>query len=127
MRRVLSLTLTCALATGCALPAAQAQRAAATVESGAAAAAAAVPIEDVEPEVTKEVGAALARKGAEAGTAEAALLRACPAPLQLELLRRSTDGEERSYLYRVRCPAPLLASATYGKNAAIKRLTLQAE
>lgn len=127
MRRVLSLTLTCALAAGCALPAAQAQRAAATVESGAAAAAAAVPIEDVEPEVTKEVGAALARKGAEAGTAEAALLRACPAPLQLELLRRSTDGEERSYLYRVRCPAPLLASATYGKNAAIKRLTLQAE
>jgi len=120
MRRVLTLTLTCALAAGCALPPAQAQRAAATVTAAAA-------IEDVEPEVTKEVGAALARKGAEADAPEAALLRACPTPLQLELLRRSTDGEERSYLYRVRCPAPLLASATYGKNAAIKRLTLQAE
>ena len=122
MRRVLTLTLTCALAAGCALPAAQAQRAAA-----APAVAAAAPIEDAEPEVTREVGAALGRKGGEAGTAEAVLLRACPAPLQLELLRRSTDGEERSYLYRVRCPAPLLASATYGKNAAIKRLTVQAE
>ena len=117
MQRVLSLALAAALAAGCALPPAQAQRAAAP----------AAAIEDVEPEVTKEVAAALARKGAEAGAPEAALLRACPAPLQLELLRRSTDGEERSYLYRVRCPAPLLASATYGKNAAIKRLTVQAE
>jgi hypothetical protein len=117
MRRLLSLTLAAALATGCALPPAQAQRAAAP----------AAAIEDAEPEVTKDVAAALARKGAEAGTPDAALLRACPAPLQLELLRRSVDGEERSYLYRVRCPAPLLASATYGKNGAIKRLTLQAE
>ena len=117
MQRVLSLALAAALAAGCALPPAQAQRAAAP----------AAAIEDVEPEVTKEVAAALARKGGEAGTAEAALLRACPAPVQLELLRRSVDGEERSYLYRVRCPAPLLASATYGKNAAIKRLTVQAE
>ena len=123
MRRVLTLTLTCALAAGCALSPAQARRAAAAP----AAVAAAAPIEDVELEVTREVAAALARKGAEAGAPEAALLRACPAPLQLELLRRSTDGEERSYLYRVRCPAPLLASATYGKNAAIKRLTVQAE
>ena len=116
MQRVLSLALAAALAAGCALPPAQAQRAAAPAA-----------IEDVEPEVTKEVAAALARKGGEADTAEAALLRACPAPVQLELLRRSVDGEERSYLYRLRCPAPLLASATYGKNAAIKRLTVQAE
>ncbi|WP_377702018.1 hypothetical protein [Pseudoduganella sp. UC29_71] len=121
MRRLLSLTLAAALAAGCALPPAQAQRAAAPAAAPAAA------IDDVEPEVTKDVAAALARKGAEAGTPDAALLRACPAPLQLELLRRSVDGEERSYLYRVRCPAPLLASATYGKNGAIKRLTLQAE
>jgi hypothetical protein len=117
MQRLISLTLASALAAGCALPPAQAQRAAVP----------AAAIDDVEPEVTKEVAAALARKSAEAGTADAAQLRACPAPLQLELLRRSVDGEERSYLYRVRCPSPLLASATYGKNASIKRLTVQAE
>ncbi|WP_436269872.1 hypothetical protein [Pseudoduganella sp. LjRoot289] len=94
---------------------------------------AAKAIEDVEPEVTKDVAAALARKAEEATAAgqaaapEVPLLRACPAPLRLELLRRSVDGEERSYLYRVRCPVPLLASATYGKAATIKRLSVVPE
>ena len=123
MRPLICLTLAAALASGCTLPPAQAQHAPAPATAHAAAAA----IADVEPEVTKDVAAALARKAAEAGAPEAAQLRTCPAPLQLELLRRSTDGEERSYLYRARCPAPLLVSVTYGTSATIKRLALQAE
>lgn len=118
MRHVITVFLAGALAAGCAWSAPEAQRASASA------------IEDVEPEVTREVAAALARKAADTGVApspEAALLAACPAPLQLELLRRSVDGEERSYLYRARCPAPLLVSATYGKAAAIKRLTVARE
>lgn len=116
MRHVITVFLAGALAAGCAWSAPEAQRAKA--------------IEDVEPEVSREVAAALARKAADTGVAaspEAALLAACPDPFQLELLRRSVDGEERSYLYRARCPAPLLVSATYGKAAAIKRLTVVRE
>lgn len=114
MRHVMTVFLAGALAAGCAWSAPDAQ--------------AVKAIEDMEPEVTKDVAAALARKAAElAATPEAALLRACPASPALELLRRSVDGEERSYVYRARCPAPLLVTATYGKGGAIKRLAVVPE
>lgn len=116
MYRLLSLLPLAALACGCAM--AQAPR----------------PIQDVEPEVTKEVAAAVAGLAADASAqpvlpaAEGAvLLRACPVPAPLELLRRSVDGEERTYLYRVRCGNALLVSATYGKSRAIKRLKVTSE
>jgi hypothetical protein len=117
MYRLLSLLPLAALACGCAM--AQAPK----------------PIEDVEPEVTKEVAAAVAGLAADTAPAQsvlpaaegAALLRACPDPAPLELLRRSVDGEERTYLYRVRCGNALLVSATYGKSRAIKRLKVTSE
>ena len=107
----------------------------AVLASGCAMAQAPKPIEDVEPEVTKEVAAAVAglaggpalASAALPATEGAALLRACPVPAPLELLRRSVDGEERTYLYRVRCDSALLVSATYGKSRAIKRLQVKAE
>jgi hypothetical protein len=113
MHRLFSLLTLAALASGCAM--AQAPK----------------PIEDVEPEVTQEVSAAVARLAAGQAIAPAAegaaLLRACPVPAPLELLRRSVDGEERTYLYRVRCGSALLVSATYGKSRAIKRLQVKPE
>jgi hypothetical protein len=113
MHRLFSLLTLAALASGCAM--AQVPK----------------PIEDVEPEVTQEVSAAVARLAAEQAIAPAAegaaLLRACPVPAPLELLRRSVDGEERTYLYRVRCGSALLVSATYGKSRAIKRLQVKPE
>jgi hypothetical protein len=105
----------------------------AVLASGCAMAQAPKPIEDVEPEVTQEVAAAVARLAADPApsvlpAAEgASLLRACPVPAPLELLRRSVDGEERTYLYRVRCGSALLVSATYGKSRAIKRLQVKPE
>lgn len=84
-------------------------------------------IDDVEPEVTAEVRTALARMAGEAGTEAAPLLQSCPAPAPLELLLRTTKGEERNYLYRARCGAPLLVAVTYGKSATIKVLTVTKE
>jgi hypothetical protein len=99
--------------------------------SGCAMAQAPGPIEDVEPEVTKEVGAAIGKLASGPTLAPSAdgaqLLKACPAAAPLELLRRSVDGEERTYLYRIRCGGALLVSATYGKSRAIKRLQVIAE
>ncbi|MBV6323938.1 hypothetical protein [Duganella violaceipulchra] len=111
MHRLFSLLLPVALASGCAM--AQALK----------------PIEDVEPEVTKEVAAAVAHMAVDPAAEAAPLLRACPAQAAppLELLQRTVDGEERNYLYRTRCGKALLVSATYGKSRAIKRLTVKAE
>jgi len=115
MYRLFSLLLPVALASGCAM--AQAPK----------------PIEDVEPEVTKEVAAAVANMAVDPAAAPVAegapLLRACPAQAAppLELLQRTVDGEERTYVYRTRCGKALLVSATYGKSRAIKRLTVKAE
>ncbi|GJJ02809.1 hypothetical protein RugamoR64_33470 [Duganella rhizosphaerae] len=111
MYRLFSLLLPVALASGCAM--AQAPK----------------PIEDVEPEVTQQVAAAVANMAVDPAAEAAPLLRACPAQAgpPLELLQRTVDGEERSYLYRTRCGKALLVSATYGKNRAIKRLTVKAE
>jgi hypothetical protein len=110
----------------------------AVLASGCALAQAPKPIEDVEPEVTKEVTAAVAGLAANpanpavASTAlpaaeGASLLRACAAPAPLQLLRRSVDGEERTYVYRMRCDGALLVSATYGKSRSIKRLQVKPE
>lgn len=111
MYRLFSLLLPVALASGCAM--AQAPR----------------PIEDAEPEVTRQVAAAVANMAVDPAAEAAPLLRACPAQAAppLELLQRTVDGEERTYLYRARCGKGLLVSATYGKNRAIKRLTVKAE
>ncbi len=97
--------------------------------SGCAMAQAPTPIEDVEPEVTRQVAAAVAAMAADPAAAEAPLLRACPAKAapRLELLQRTVDGEERSYLYRARCGKALLVTATIGKNRAIKHLRLKTE
>lgn len=113
MRHLVSVLLTGALAAGCAV--------AAPGEPPPKA------IDDVEPEVTREVAAALSRMAGDAGAEAAPLLRGCPAAVPLELLRRTTKGEERSYLYRGRCQAPLLVSVTYGKAANIKQLSVKAE
>ncbi|MQA41200.1 hypothetical protein [Rugamonas aquatica] len=115
MQRLFSLLLPLVMTSGCAM--AQAPKA----------------IEDVEPEVTQQVAAAVAKMAVDPAAAPAgegaSLLRACPsqAAPPLELLRRTVDGEERTYLYRTQCGKPLLVSATYGKNGAIKRLQLKAE
>jgi hypothetical protein len=95
--------------------------------SGYAMAQASKPIEDVEPEVTREVAAAIAKQAAGPEADGAALARACPAAPPMELLKRSVDGEERTYVYRARCGSALLVTATYGKNRAIKRLQVTPE
>ena len=98
-----------------------------TLASGCAMAQAAKPIEDVEPEVTREVAAAIARQAAGPEADGAALVRSCPAVAPLELLKRSVNGEERTYIYRARCGGALLVTATYGKSRAIKRLQVTPE
>ena len=110
MHRLYSLLLPLALVSGCAM--AQAPQ----------------PIEDVEPEVTRQVAAAIAKMSVDPA-ADTSLLSGCPEKTTppLELLRRTVDGEERTYLYRTHCGKPLLVSATYGKNGAIKRLQLKTE
>lgn len=101
----------------------------AALTSGCAMAQAPAPIEDVEPEVTRQVAAAVAAMAADPSAEAAPLLRDCPtqAAPPLELLRRTVDGEERSYQYRARCGKALLVSATIGKNRAIKHLRVTAE
>ncbi|MYN16337.1 hypothetical protein GTP81_06190 [Rugamonas sp. FT107W] len=111
MARLFIPLLTVALASGCAM---------AQVPG---------PIEDAEPEVTRQVAAAVAAMAADPAAEEAPLLRACPAKAAppLELLQRTVDGEERSYLYRARCGKALLVTATIGKNRAIKHLHVKTE
>ena len=101
-------------------------------------------IPDAEPDVTLQVGALLAQLGrgtlpaawltdkAQAALAPqlpqmAAALRPCPAP-SLELLARTSKGEDRLYLYRALCPAtPLLVEIDFNKAAKINRLALRPE
>ncbi|GAB2840686.1 hypothetical protein GCM10027277_04560 [Pseudoduganella ginsengisoli] len=84
-------------------------------------------IEDVEPAVTAEVAAALSRIAGDPQAETAPLLRACPSAVPLELLRRTVNGEERTYLYRALCPTAMLVTVTYGKSATIKQLTVNKE
>jgi hypothetical protein len=103
-----------------------------------------VPIEDVEPDVTRQVkdvlgqvaNAKLARErfterasegldGA-AVSAMGATLRSCNAPLALELLERKTKGEDRQYLYRARCAGgDLMVEIDFNKAARINKLVVR--
>lgn len=104
------------------------------------------PIPDAEPEVTLQVAAVLAQLAdgvppsapmtdkakAALGPAElremAAALRPCSKPPALELLARTTKGEDRNYLYRALCAdTPLLVEITFNKAANIDRLAVQPE
>lgn len=84
-------------------------------------------IDDVEPAVTGEVAAALARIAGDAQAETAPLLRGCPSAVPLELLQRTVKGEERTYLYRALCPVKMLVTVTYGKAATIKQLNVVKE
>lgn len=84
-------------------------------------------IDDVEPAVTAEVAMALGRIAGDPQAETAPLLRGCPAAVPLELLRRTVKGEERTYLYRARCPVNMLVTVTYGKAATIKQLQVAKE
>jgi hypothetical protein len=109
--------------------------------------AAAMPaIADAEPDVAQQVSALLGRLGQgtfsqeqltdnartalPAGTmqAMAATLRACGALPAVELLRRTTKGEDRQYLYRLPCAGhPQLVEIDFNKGAKVNRLVLWPE
>jgi hypothetical protein len=99
-------------------------------------------IPDSEPDVTRQVSALLLQFSlgtlppeqlttkAQAALApqSGALLRACPAPIALDLLERTTKGEDRNYLYRAPCGAtPLLVEINFNKAARVDRLVLRPE
>lgn len=105
---------------------------------------AAAPIDDMEPDVTRQVAALLAQLDnaalapeqlggqarADLGPAEqralGALLRPCGGQPALALLARSTRGEVRQYRYRATCAgALLLLEIDLGKGARINRLQLR--
>lgn len=107
---------------------------------------AAKSIPDTEPEVTRQVGALLAQAthGAlapdqltdNARTALAdpqlaaikSLLRKCATSAELELLDRTTKGEDRQYLYRARCAGtPLLVAIDFNKAAKVNRFSVSEE
>lgn len=122
--------------------------AAAVLLSGCAQARAPVPkaIADAEPDVTAQVAALLAQLRQNAlpreqltGKAQAALntsalqqmqaaLQPCSMPPALELLSRTTKGEDRNYRYRALCSStPLLVEINFNKAARVDRLVVQPE
>ncbi|MFL6660177.1 MAG: hypothetical protein ACJ8GW_18980 [Massilia sp.] len=103
-------------------------------------------ISDSEPDVTAQVSNLLAQAGASAlpreqlssnaqnaldapATAQmAAALRPCGTAPALELLSRTTKGEDRNYLYRAPCNGkPLLVEITFGKGARVNHLLVRQE
>ena len=103
-------------------------------------------IEDMEPDVTRQVGEVLAQlaegkvprerfteRASEAHDAAAAIalaaqLRPCPRPIALALLERSTKGEDRQYLYRAACGQQgLLVEIVFNKAARINKLAVRAD
>ena len=99
-------------------------------------------IEDSEPDVSAQVSLVLGQAGM--GTlapdqltdnARAALsaptlaaLRPCGSAPAVELLRRSTKGEDRQYRYRLPCMGkPLLVEIDFGKGARISKLIVRPE
>jgi len=121
---------------------------AATLLSGCAQARAPAPtaIADTEPDVTAQVGALLAQlrqhalpPGQLTSKAQAALnasalqqmqaaLQPCATPPTLELLSRTTKGEDRNYLYRALCSnTPLLVEINFNKAQKVDRLVVQPE
>ncbi len=101
-------------------------------------------VQDMEPDVTRQVQALLAQA---AGTglapdaltdnARAALdaarlqqigaaLKACGALPALELLERRTKGEDRMYVYRAPCAGkPLLVDIDFNKGGRVNRLVVR--
>ncbi len=133
-----------AMLSGCArVPAALAAAPVPRPLSTAAPAAAAIP--DTEPDVTQKVAAVLAQLGqgglpreqltdkAQAALTPqlaqmAAALRACGTPPALELLSRTTKGEDRNYLYRAPCHGTaLLVEIVFAKGSRINFLALRPE
>lgn len=133
---------------------AQAEPAPAHAPAQQAAAAAAVPadasarpaaIDDTEPDVTRQVSAILEKVRAgllapddmteNARTAYPAsqlqrmarALRPCSKPPVLELLARTTKGEDRNYRYRALCPTPLMVEIVFNKGGRISHLSVAPE
>lgn len=103
-------------------------------------------IADTEPDVTAQVGTLLAQlrqnglpREQLTGKAQAALnasalqqmqaaLQPCATPPALQLLSRTTKGEDRNYLYRALCSStPLLVEINFNKAAKVDRLVVQPE
>ena len=103
-------------------------------------------IDDTEPDVTRQVSAILgeigqgkfspdqltenARAAMPAARMQAlmAALRPCGAAPALELLRRTTKGEDRQYAYRAPCGGdPRLVEIDFNKGAKINRLSVRPE
>lgn len=100
-------------------------------------------IADAEPDVRRQLGALLAQLAAGTPAREqltdkaalalqpaqlAAALRTCPMPPPLQLLARTTKGEDRNYLYRAACDGtPLLVEVSFNKAAKVDRLAVRPE
>lgn len=100
-------------------------------------------IADAEPDVTRQLGALLAQLAASTPAREqltdkaalalqpaqlAAALRNCTMPPPLQLLARTTKGEDRNYLYRAACAGtPLLVEVSFNKAAKVDRLAVRPE
>ncbi len=101
-------------------------------------------IADTEPDVTRQVAALLgklrdgalpaeqltskaqAALGAPALQQLAAALKPCSAPPALELLARSTKGEDRNYLYRTVCgDTPMHLEINFNKASRIDHLAIK--
>ena len=103
-------------------------------------------IPDAEPEVTAQVAALLGSVASNALAPEAltdnlraalpearvkdmgAALRRCGNAPALELLQRTTKGEDRQYVYRAPCGgSPLLIAVDFNKGARVNRLEVRPE
>lgn len=103
-------------------------------------------IPDAEPDVTAQVAALLVQMRQDAlpreqltNKAQTALdvatkqhmraaLQPCTTPPTLELLARTTKGEDRNYLYRALCAGtPLLVEINFNKAARVDRLVVRPE
>jgi hypothetical protein len=139
MRYHTTILITTVLLAGCAQSQAQLP---APVPASAAAPMPAVA--DSEPDVTARVATLLGQLGAHGQAPEqltdnaraalgapqwqqmGAALRPCGNPPALELLARSTKGEDRNYLYRAPCHgAPLLVEIRLGKGDRIGQLAVR--
>ena len=135
MRSVIFAICLCALLPGCTQASATARLSAQGRASS---------IDDMEPEVTREVAEVLARLAdgelprerfteranaeldAAAASALSARLRPCPRPIAPALLERTTKGEDRQYLYRVPCGQQgLLVEIIFNKAARINKLAVR--
>ena len=137
MRQLCAGLTACSLLLACA----QAQQ---PPEPKAQAAAPMQASEDTEPDVALQVSALLGRVGqgtfsqeqltdnarttlpGEAMQTMSVALRPCGAMPTVELLRRTTKGEDRQYLYRLPCAGhPQLVEIDFGKGAKVSRLVVR--